>query len=179
MTKRETRRLSDAVAGAPPERLEYLLPDVPGMGEGADEITVRAARKGLLLETARFLEDALGYDEATLNPPKKRGRPRKDPSWGKDAVCADALRELAQEIYKLLGRPDGRGVKIRTVDLIAAYSKLEEAAGVPRRNRVFKSGPMTELPAVSRGRKILGIVDGWNSPTCEKIAVDFSANDSD
>jgi hypothetical protein len=172
MSERETRRLSDAVADAASEDLEYILPDVPGMGEGACEATIRAARRGLLLEYARSLEIGIAK-------PKKRGRPHKDPRWGKDAVRADALRELAQEIYKLLGRPDGHGVEIRTVDLIAAYSKLEEAAGVPRRNRVFKSGPMTELPSVSRGRKILGIVDGWNSPTCEKIAVDFPANDSD
>ena len=172
MTKRETRRLSDAVVDASPERLEYIMPDVPGMGEGACETAIRAARRGLLLECARSLE--IGIAE-----PKKRGRPRKNPRWGKDAVRAEALTELAQEIYKLVGRPDGRGVKIRTVDLIGAYSKLEEAAGVPMRNRVFKYGPMTELPAVSRGRDILGIVDGWNSPICEEIAGDFSANDSD
>ena len=171
MTERKPRRLSGAVVDAPPELLYSIMPDVPGIGEGACEITVRAARKGLLLDFSRFLEGALGYDEDTLAPPKRRGRPHKDPMWSTDAKRAYLLWLLAREIFRQCGKPEGG--HIQTQELVRVCQDVEKKLGISNRDSLFSGTAETCAPSVSRGKVILKIDKQWQSPTCEEIHSNF------
>jgi hypothetical protein len=171
MTERELTRLSDSVVNAPPELLKLVLPDVLGIGRGASETAIQSARKGMLLEWVRYAEGVLGYDEDTLAPPKQRGRPRKVAMWSKDAIRAYALWELARCILKSVGKPDGGHIEVG--ELVRLAQRVETAIGVCKRDSLFSGGVGTYAPSVSRGKKILGINDQWNSPTCEEIHANF------
>lgn len=134
----------------PPER---ALTDVAlGLGWGATDQGRRWASIGFALEQERKLR-------------RPAHRPKQDPMTHKDAIRAFAAWQMCWNLRRVLGNPKAN---ISNRELIRIIRLVEKALAITASEKMFPERGNIDA-SLSKGRKILGIDDDWNSKVCEEV----------
>jgi hypothetical protein len=141
------------IEGIDPDPPEHVLTDLAiGLGLGATEQARRWAWMGFALE-----------QEGKLRRPAHR--PKQDPKTRKDAIRAFGAWQMCWNLRRILGNPNAN---IKSRELVRIIRRVEEALAIPTLERLFPERADIDA-SLSRGKKILGIDDDWNSKVCEEL----------
>jgi hypothetical protein len=153
MKKDENLRGLLDIEGSDTDPLEHFLTDLTlGLGWGATDQARRWALIGFALEQERNLR----------RPPH---RPKQDPITHKDAIRAFAAWQMCWNLRRILNDPKAH---ISNRELIRVIRHIEEMLAIPRPERLFPERANIDA-SLSKGKKILGIDDDWNSQVCEEV----------
>jgi len=160
-SKKQVRGLLDVIEaeaqGEEWELAEQALGDALGLGLDTTEQAKRWALIGRVYETQRKLR-------------RPAHRPKQDPLTHKDANRAFGAWQMYWNLRRIFNNPKAR---ITNRELIRIIQVVEQAKSLNAGERLFPEHGNSDA-SLSRGKKILGIDDDWNSKVCEELQQSFT-----
>lgn len=141
------------IEGSDTDAPEHALTDLAlGLGLGATDRARQWALVGFALEQERKLR-------------RPAHRPKQDPITHTDAIRAFGAWQMCWNLRRILGKPNAH---IKNRELVRIIRLVEEALAIPQLEQLFPERGDIDA-SLSRGKKILGIDDDWNSEVCEEV----------
>jgi hypothetical protein len=145
------------IEGSDTDPPEHFLTDLAlGLGWGATDQARQWALIGFALEQARNLR-------------RPAHRPKQDPITHKDAIRAFAAWQMCWNLRRIVNDPKAH---ISNRELIRTIQFVETNLGLSTDQKIFPERGNIDA-SLSRGKKILGIDDDWNSQVCEEVQRTF------
>ena len=159
--KKQIRGLLDVVEaeakGQEWELAEQTLGDALGFGLGATEQARRWALIGM-------------EHEAKMQSRRPAHRPKKENITKIDSIRAFAAWQMCWHLRGLANKPNAH---ITNRELIRIIQFVEKTKSLDAGERLFPEHGNSDA-SLSRGKKLLGIDDDWNSKVCEELQQSFT-----